>query len=462
MSLEIEIEDKPAKTDLRVIRNPSDVNDLDEINEIRNKVQEVFLMIGLDRGNHIRKICLKGIGPSSGVYLDSKDLIRTALINSFEKVVFVHNHPSNNLRPSEHDKNITNITGKLMEVFGIEFVDHIIVAENGYVSMLSAKAIDKDYTDDDIKFMNKAFLIEENNNLKLELETLKNTPQLYEDLKQKAKFKVEEYDDYMRYNKSIEDYTAKTVKGYLLDYILEYINNDDIIGGLAKQFERDYPGYIESIITSNSVAIYATEHKEEYLKLGEVLDKNFYNNLYLEELEMQKSKQEYKIKDFEENLKPLLEEQNYLKNRKYKLVQLFNGDRKKDKILQNEISIKIKDISVYLEEEKKEYESLNKKYGESKQEQNNINKIINNISDNLKYDYKAEIEKKISDKYYLHESYDLETTLNTYTEYKTTFIEENKKLEKMQDLIKQTEIKQAEKYSIIEDEENEDDEEEEM
>ncbi len=174
MNLEIEIEDKPAKTDLRVIRNPSDVNDLDEINEIRNKVQEVFLMIGLDRGNHIRKICLKGIGPSSGVYLDSKDLIRTALINSFEKVVFVHNHPSNNLRPSEHDKNITNITGKLMEVFGIEFVDHIIVAENGYVSMLSAKAIDKDYTDDDIKFMNKAFLIEENANLRQEIETLKN------------------------------------------------------------------------------------------------------------------------------------------------------------------------------------------------------------------------------------------------------------------------------------------------
>lgn len=174
MNLEIEIEDKPAKTDLRVIRNPSDVNDLDEISEIRNKVQEVFLMIGLDRGNHIRKICLKGIGASSGVYLDSKDLIRTALINSFEKVVFVHNHPSNNLRPSEHDKNITNITGKLMEVFGIEFVDHIIVAENGYVSMLSAKAIDKDYTDDDIKFMNKAFLIEENANLRQEIETLKN------------------------------------------------------------------------------------------------------------------------------------------------------------------------------------------------------------------------------------------------------------------------------------------------
>lgn len=175
MNLEIELEDKPEKTDLRVIRNPNDINDLDEVNEIRNKVQEVFLMIGLDRGNHIRKICLKGIGTSSGVYLESKELIRTALVNAFEKVVFVHNHPSNNLRPSEQDKHITNITGKLMEVFGIEFVDHIIVAENGYVSMLSTKSIDKDYTNDELKFMNKAFLIEENANLKQEIEILKNS-----------------------------------------------------------------------------------------------------------------------------------------------------------------------------------------------------------------------------------------------------------------------------------------------
>ena len=446
MSLEIDLQDKPTKTDLRTLKKPSDVNDLQEINEIRNKVQEVFLMIGLDRGNHIRKICVKGIGTSTGVYLDSKELVKTALINSFEKVIFVHNHPSNNLKPSEKDIHITNITGKLMEVFGIDFVDHIIVAENGYVSMLSKKSIDKDYTNDDLKFMNNAFLLEENNNLKQELETFKNNPQLYEDLKQKAKFKVEEYDDYMRYNKGIEDYTAKTIEGYLLDYILEYINNNDIMEVLAKQFEREYPGYIESIITSNYAAIYATEHREEYLKLGEFLEEAFYNNLHLEELEMQKNKQEYKIKDIEENLKPLLEEQNNLENKKYKLVQLFNGERKNDNILQNEITNKIKDISDSLEQEKKECEFLNKKYEDKKQEQNKINKIINSISENLKYDYKTEIEKKIANQYYLHESYDLETTLNVYTEYKATFIEENRKLEKMQEFVKQIEIEQAEEY----------------
>ena len=82
MSLEIDLQDKPTKTDLRTLKKPSDVNDLQEINEIRNKVQEVFLMIGLDRGNHIRKICVKGIGTSTGVYLDSKELVKTALINS--------------------------------------------------------------------------------------------------------------------------------------------------------------------------------------------------------------------------------------------------------------------------------------------------------------------------------------------------------------------------------------------
>lgn len=36
MSLEIDLQDKPTKTDLRTLKKPSDVNDLQEINEIRN------------------------------------------------------------------------------------------------------------------------------------------------------------------------------------------------------------------------------------------------------------------------------------------------------------------------------------------------------------------------------------------------------------------------------------------
>ncbi|MBO5005057.1 MAG: JAB domain-containing protein [Clostridia bacterium] len=175
MSLKLDIQKKPNTTDSRQIKRPEDIYNLEEVQEIKDAIQEHFLFIGLDRGNHIRKISLMGIGTSAGIYIDSKQLIRNAIINAFDKVVFVHNHPSNSLEPSYEDKHLTDITGKLMEVFNIELVDHLIVTEDNFASMKQLGVINRNYSNENLNFMNKAFLIEENNNLKQELETLKNS-----------------------------------------------------------------------------------------------------------------------------------------------------------------------------------------------------------------------------------------------------------------------------------------------
>lgn len=106
--------------------------------------------------------------------IQKKPIIRNAIINAFDKVVFIHNHPSNSLEPSYKDKHLIDITGKLMEVFNIELVDHLIVTEDNFASMKQLGAINRNYSNENLKFMNNAFLIEENNNLKQELETLRN------------------------------------------------------------------------------------------------------------------------------------------------------------------------------------------------------------------------------------------------------------------------------------------------
>ena len=174
MSLEIEIHRKPNTTDLRTIKRPEDIYNLEEVQEIKDAIQEYFIFIGLDRGNHIRKISLMGIGTSSEIQIDSKHIVRTALINACDKVVFVHNHPLNKLEPSYQDRHLTDITGKIMKVFNIELVDHLIVTENDFVSMKQLNAINKNYSNVDLESMNKAFLIEENYNLKQEIKALRN------------------------------------------------------------------------------------------------------------------------------------------------------------------------------------------------------------------------------------------------------------------------------------------------
>lgn len=191
MSLSIEIQKKPNATENRKINKSNEVFQLEEVQEIKDAVQEHLLFIGLDRGNNIRNISLLGIGTSNEISIDSKYIVRMALITASDKVILVHNHPSNNLDPSNKDRHITNVTSKLLKAFNIELLDHVIVTENNYISMGAIKAIDSNYENDRTKIIDKTLLIEENNELKEKNKILSNKLQRYEKLR---KEEVEEFE----------------------------------------------------------------------------------------------------------------------------------------------------------------------------------------------------------------------------------------------------------------------------
>lgn len=169
----VEVEQKTkSNIEEKQITTPKNVYDLQEIQEIKGAIQEHLIYLGLDRGNNIRHIKLLGLGNSASVHIDSKDIIRTALINADERVILVHNHPSNKLEASSHDIHLSNVTSKLLKVFNIELLDHIIVTEREFLSMKKAVEIDKEYVNDDLYNMDKGFLLEENKRLKKENEDL--------------------------------------------------------------------------------------------------------------------------------------------------------------------------------------------------------------------------------------------------------------------------------------------------
>lgn len=151
-----------------------DVFNLKEVQSIKNAVLEHLLFIGLDRGNNVRKINLLSIGSTCNTLIDSKTIIRTAIMSASEKVILVHNHPSNSLQPSKDDEYMTNIVNKLLKTFNIELIDHVIVTDENFVSMNKIKKIDKNYENDELKLLDKAFLKEENSRLKKENEELRN------------------------------------------------------------------------------------------------------------------------------------------------------------------------------------------------------------------------------------------------------------------------------------------------
>lgn len=179
MNINVPILEKTQKNvdeDIKVLCS-TDIVNLEQVQAIRNAVKEHLLFIGLDRANNIRNISILGIGSSCEIIIDTKDIIRTALLSCSEKVILVHNHPSNSLKPSNPDIHLTNVTNQILKTFNITLLDHIIVTEKEYISMEKIKKVDRDFTNNSINEMTKGFLIEENKRLKQEIEILKNSKQ---------------------------------------------------------------------------------------------------------------------------------------------------------------------------------------------------------------------------------------------------------------------------------------------
>ena len=49
-----------------------------------------------------------------------KNIVRMALLTVSERVVLVHNHPSNSLMPSKEDIYLTNYISKILKIFNIK------------------------------------------------------------------------------------------------------------------------------------------------------------------------------------------------------------------------------------------------------------------------------------------------------------------------------------------------------
>jgi DNA repair protein RadC len=114
------------------INNTEDVLSL--VADIRNKKQEHFVTITLTGASNVieKRTVFKGTINYSVVH--PREIFSDALTDRAAGIIFVHNHPENDVEPSEQDKEITKQLIKAGKLLGIEVIDHIIVAKNDYFS----------------------------------------------------------------------------------------------------------------------------------------------------------------------------------------------------------------------------------------------------------------------------------------------------------------------------------------
>lgn len=102
--------------------------------DIAGKQQEHFVCISLNGANEVieKRIVTIGLLDKSPVH--PREVFADVIADRAAAVIFVHNHPSGELQPSEADLKIHHQLAEAGKILGIHILDHIIVTRKGYYS----------------------------------------------------------------------------------------------------------------------------------------------------------------------------------------------------------------------------------------------------------------------------------------------------------------------------------------
>ncbi|MBI5974191.1 RadC family protein [Staphylococcus canis] len=99
--------------------------------------QEHFIVLILNTKHHIVHKETLFIGTLNSAIIHPREVFKVALKWSAHAIIVVHNHPSGDTTPSSADITTTKRLITCGEAMGIELLDHIIVGEDNFTSIMS-------------------------------------------------------------------------------------------------------------------------------------------------------------------------------------------------------------------------------------------------------------------------------------------------------------------------------------
>ena len=106
----------------------------DELKEFANKQQEYFLVITLDGASHIINRRTVFIGTLNQSLVHPREVFADAIADRAAGIIIAHNHPSGTLSASRADIAVTQRLEEVSKLVGIELLDHVILAKDGFYS----------------------------------------------------------------------------------------------------------------------------------------------------------------------------------------------------------------------------------------------------------------------------------------------------------------------------------------
>lgn len=97
---------------------------------------EKFLVLFLNNSNKLlgTEILFYGTIDKSAIY--PREIVEKVINYRAKGVVFAHNHPSGNVKPSVADIEVTNHMVKALNMIDVKVLDHVVISNNDYFSFL--------------------------------------------------------------------------------------------------------------------------------------------------------------------------------------------------------------------------------------------------------------------------------------------------------------------------------------
>jgi DNA repair protein RadC len=115
------------------ISHPSDVAKI--LSDIRTERQEHFVCLYLNARTQMTHRATISVGTLDASLVHPREVFAPALDKGATAIILSHNHPSGDPTPSQDDLNLTHRLIEAGIIMGVEIIDHVIVAEEKWVSL---------------------------------------------------------------------------------------------------------------------------------------------------------------------------------------------------------------------------------------------------------------------------------------------------------------------------------------
>ena len=98
---------------------------------------ENFVLVPVDNKLKPLGVFVVTVGTVDASIVSSRDVFQAALLCNASSIFILHNHPSGDPTPSKEDIEVTDRLKKAGELMRIPLLDHVIVGEKRYYSIVS-------------------------------------------------------------------------------------------------------------------------------------------------------------------------------------------------------------------------------------------------------------------------------------------------------------------------------------